>query len=59
MVAICDLPLSKGVTHMVYMVAAYLVIWAASFAFIFSIMRRQSGLQREIETLKDALREKR
>ena len=43
---------------MVYMVAAYLVIWAVSFVFIFSIVRRQAGLQREIKALQEALQEK-
>ncbi len=45
---------------MAYMVAAYLIIWVASFAFIFSMVQRQRGLQREIEQLKElADREKR
>ncbi len=43
---------------MAYMAAAYLVIWAASFVFIFSMVRRQAGLQREIDALKEALRER-
>ena len=42
---------------MAYMVAGYLIIWACSFAFIFSMVRRQRGLQREIETLKDMVQE--
>jgi CcmD family protein len=45
---------------MPYMVAGYLIIWVASFAFIFSMVQRQRSLQREIEQLKDlADREKR
>jgi CcmD family protein len=43
---------------MIYMVVAYLIIWAASFAFIFSMMRRQSNLQREIAALQELVREK-
>ncbi len=42
---------------MAYMVAGYLIIWACSFAFIFSMVQRQRGLQREIETLKDIVQE--
>ncbi len=38
---------------MAYMVAGYLIIWVASFAFIFSMVQRQRSLQREIEQLKD------
>ena len=43
---------------MEYMIAAYLVVWLAAFAFIFSMVRRQSGLQREIEALKEQLRDR-
>ena len=28
---------------MIFMVAAYLIIWLAAFAFIFSMVRRQSS----------------
>ncbi len=38
---------------MAYMVAGYLIIWVASFVFIFSMVQRQRSLQREIETLKE------
>jgi CcmD family protein len=38
---------------MAYMVAGYLIIWAASFVLIFSMSQRQRGLQREIEQLKE------
>jgi len=38
---------------MTYMIAGYLIIWAASFALIFSMVRRQSHLQREIALLKE------
>lgn len=43
---------------MEYMVAAYLVIWLAAFAFIFNMVRRQSSLQREIDALKELVRER-
>lgn len=38
---------------MAYMVAGYLIVWACSFAFIFSMVQRQRSLQREIEALKE------
>lgn len=43
---------------MTFMVAAYLVIWLAAFVFIFSMVRRQSGLQREIAALQELLKDK-
>ncbi len=41
-----------------FMIAAYLVIWRASFAVIFNMIRQQSGLQRDIATLKELLKDK-
>jgi CcmD family protein len=38
---------------MAYMVAGYLIIWAASFVLIFSMVQRQRGLQRDVEQLKE------
>ena len=43
---------------MTYMVAAYLIIWFATFAFLFSIHRRQRGLARDIASLQETLRER-
>ncbi len=43
---------------MAYMVAAYLIIWLASFVFIFSMVRRQSALQREISSLRELAQER-
>lgn len=43
---------------MAFMLAAYLIIWLAAFAFIFSMMRRQSGLQREISSLRELVQER-
>lgn len=43
---------------MTFMVAAYLIIWAAAFAFIFLMIRRQSNLQREISALRELLNER-
>ena len=42
---------------MAYMVAGYLIIWLASFAFIISMVQRQRNLQREIDTLKELVSE--
>jgi CcmD family protein len=42
---------------MSFMVAAYLVIWLASFAFIISMVRRQGSLQREISALRELLQD--
>ncbi len=38
---------------MAYMVAAYLIIWMASFVFILTMVQRQRALKRDIETLKE------
>jgi CcmD family protein len=38
---------------MIYMVAGYLIIWAASFVFIVSMVQRQRNLRREIESLQE------
>lgn len=43
---------------MAFMIAAYLVIWLAAFVFIFSMVHRQSGLQREISAMRELLKEK-
>jgi CcmD family protein len=43
------------VGNLVYLFAAYAVFWALTFAFVFNIARRQKGLQREIESLRQAL----
>ena len=41
--------------NLVYLFAAYAVFWVLTFAFVFSIARRQKGLRREIESLRRAL----
>lgn len=43
---------------MAYMIAGYLIIWLAVFAFVLSLVRRQSNLQREITALKELLAER-
>ena len=38
---------------MAFMVAAYLIIWLVAFVLIFSMVRRQGSLQREIAALQE------
>ncbi len=40
---------------MTYLAAAYGVIWLALFLFVFSIFRRQTRIDAEIDALEDAL----
>ena len=40
---------------MAFMVAAYLVIWLASFVFILTMVRRQNTMQREISALREQM----
>ena len=44
---------------LVYLFAAYAVFWVLTFVFVFNIARRQKGLQREIESLKQTLESRR
>ena len=41
---------------MEYLAAAYGVIWLVLFLFVFSIFRRQSRIDAEIDALEDALK---
>jgi CcmD family protein len=43
---------------MTYMAGAYLIIWAASFIFILTMLRRQSKLDAELKTLQEVAQEK-
>ena len=43
---------------MVYMAGAYLIIWAAVFVFILSMLRRQSKLDAEIKALREMSQER-
>ncbi len=43
---------------MSYLFAAYMVIWAALFFYLLSLSKKQQRLDREIETLKKILEEK-
>jgi len=36
---------------MVYLVGAYLVLWAILFGYVFSLPRRQRRLERELDAL--------
>jgi len=41
---------------MIYLAGAYLIIWAASFVLILSMVQRQSRLEAELKALRDRLR---
>jgi len=43
---------------MTYMAAAYMIIWFASFALIFSMVRRQQSMERDLATLKAVVQDK-
>jgi CcmD family protein len=43
---------------MSYLFAAYMIIWLALFAYLVSLSKKQQKLDREIETLKRILEEK-
>ena len=38
-----------------YLLAAYGIMWLILFGYVFSISRRQQGLQQELARLRDAL----
>lgn len=40
---------------MVYLVAAYIVFWAVTFIYVFSIASRQKRLQKDIESIRSAI----
>jgi len=41
-----------------YLLAAFSIVWAAVFGYIFILLHRQKRLRQEIDTLKAVLREK-
>jgi len=43
---------------MTYLAAAYAVFWGVTFLYVFSIASRQRRLQREIDLLKETVRDK-
>jgi CcmD family protein len=40
-----------------YMIGAYMVIWFATFAFVFSISHRQTNLRKELAALQEVVNE--
>ena len=44
-------------SNLEYLFAGYAVVWILLFGYMFSISRRQKGLEREIEMLKDLKKE--
>lgn len=43
---------------LIYLFAAYTIIWTAVLIYAFSLSRRQRDLQREIELLRESLQAK-
>ncbi len=41
-----------------YLFAAFTIIWAVVFGYVLSLFNRQRRLQREIDSLKEVLKEK-
>ncbi len=41
-----------------YLFAAFTIVWAVVFGYVLSLFNRQRGLRREIESLKEVLKEK-
>ena len=41
-----------------YLFAAYAIVWAVVFGYVFVLLRRQRGLRREIDSLRETIREK-
>lgn len=53
--------LGKGVNQMEnagYLFAAFAIVWAVVFGYILLLLNRQGKLQRELDSLKEALRKK-
>lgn len=38
-----------------YLLAAFIIIWAVVFGYVFWLQRKQAGLQRQIEMLRESL----
>ncbi len=41
-----------------YLFAAYSIVWAVVFGYVLSLFNRQRRLQKEIDSLKEAFKEK-
>lgn len=48
----------SGESELPWLFAVFFVTWAAFFAYVFMMSRRQRDMQRELETLKRALAER-
>lgn len=46
-----------GSENLIYVFAAYTVIWLVSFGYLFTIGSRQKRLQKELDALKSVLAE--
>jgi CcmD family protein len=44
--------------NMTYLFAAYSIIWAGVFIYVFILSRRERNMRKEISILKEELREK-
>ena len=42
-----------------YLIAAYALVWAGVFVYLFSLQRSQNRLRRELESLKKMMQENR
>lgn len=40
-----------------YLLAAFIIIWAALLAYIFVLARKQAGIRRDIELIRESLDE--
>ncbi len=41
-----------------YLFAAFTIVWTVLFGYVLSLLRRQRQLRRELDSLKETLREK-
>lgn len=41
-----------------YLFTAFAIVWAVLFGYVFSLLRRQRQLWRELDSLKETLRER-
>jgi CcmD family protein len=48
----------KNMENAGYLFAAYTVIWAVVFAYVFFLVRKQSGVKRQLESIKEDLKKK-
>jgi CcmD family protein len=41
-----------------FLFAAYTIIWAAVFGYVFFLVRRQAGVRRQLESIKEDMKKK-